>query len=210
MHESVMRLLNLARDATSGSAHPVHSLADLGQRLQATPQTRNNWRLRGVSKSAALEAERIFGCSARYVLSGEGPHWTESHRPTGGLHTDSVAQELSHPQYKVVPKYIAWECLMDSQLEREFQTTVPDSAMAPDVPKGATIICVTGIAPEPGDFVLVADSTGIIGLREYRLLRPGVWEAHARHPSFLPLRSDAHGLTIIAVFDGMRGRRSAR
>ena len=97
---------------------------------------------------------------------------------------------------------------MSTPLPPEFQTTAPDSAMAPDVPRGARIIMVTGVAPEPGDFVLVADAHGAQHLREYKQLRPGHWQAHARNAAFLPLDSARDGLRVLAVFDGIRGRRS--
>lgn len=210
MHDSVTRLLNIAREATKSDREPIRTLADLGKRIDASPQVRNNWKTRGVSREAAMRAELLFNCSAHYIRTGEGPHWIDPHRATEGGAYALVAREVSHPTYTVVPQYIAWEQLMQRPLGPEFQTVVPDAAMAPDVPQGAVIICVTDAEPRAGDFVLVADATGLVGLREYRVLRPGVREDHAIHHGFLPLRSDDHALRVVAVFDGMRGRRHAR
>ena len=98
---------------------------------------------------------------------------------------------------------------MHRPLEAEFQTTAPDAAMAPDVPRGARIIFITGVDPVPGDFVLCADSSGAHYLREYKALKAGHWQAHAINPAFLPLDSVRDGLRVLAVFDGIRGRRSA-
>lgn len=97
---------------------------------------------------------------------------------------------------------------MDRPLKPEFQTTAPDNAMAPDVPRGARIILITGVDPAPGDFVLVADASGAHYLREYKQLRAGHWQAHARNAAFLPLDSLRDGLRVLAVFDGIRGRRA--
>lgn len=69
-HPSLDRLLGFASRVTADSKHPVRSLADLGVRLQASPQTMNNWRTRGVSKAGAIAAEREFGCSVKWVLEG--------------------------------------------------------------------------------------------------------------------------------------------
>lgn len=92
----------------------------------------------------------------------------------------------------------------------EFETQLPDNAMAPEAPKGTRVIFITGTEPEPGDWVLIRDRAGLYYCREYRQLRPGQWEAHARNPGFLPMESERDGLHVVAVFDGIRGRRAPR
>lgn len=99
---------------------------------------------------------------------------------------------------------------MQRELGVEFQTVMPDASMAPAVPKGATVILVTTHAPEPGDFVLLADALGHHYLREYRVVRPGHWQAHAMNPAFLPLDSERDGLRVLAVFEGVRRRMAHR
>lgn len=210
MHDSVLRLMDCAKRATAGLP-PHKQVTDptsLQDRLAVTSQTFHNWKKRGVSKEGAIAAERAFGCAVNYILEGNGPHWKYSQTPPEGAHSTPLAQELSHPLYTVTPRHIPWEQLMDRPLEPEFQTTAPDHAMAPDVPRGARVIFVTGVEPEPGDFVLVADASGAHHLREYKQLRPGHWQAHARNAAFLPLDSQRDGLRVLAVFDGIRGRRS--
>lgn len=69
---------------------------------------------------------------------------------------------------------------------------------------------MTGVPPIAGDFVLVADHKDVHYFREYRQIRPGHWQAHATNPAYLPLDSERDGLRVLAVFDGMRGRRSSR
>lgn len=96
---------------------------------------------------------------------------------------------------------------MTRPLEAEFQTNVPDASMAPDVPRDAVAIFITGVEPEAGDFVLLTDRSGHHYLREYKLLRPGHWQAHALNSAYLPLDSEQDGLKVLAVFDGVRGRR---
>lgn len=90
----------------------------------------------------------------------------------------------------------------------EFETQLPDNAMAPEAPKGTRVIFITGPSPEPGDWVLIRDGAGQCYCREFRQRRPGSWEAHARNPGFLPMDSQRDGLQVIAVFDGIRGRRA--
>lgn len=74
MHDSMSRLLEAARSATSGlpARQQVQTFADLGARLGASSATLTNWKARGISKPAALAAEKMFGCSATWLLTGEG------------------------------------------------------------------------------------------------------------------------------------------
>lgn len=92
----------------------------------------------------------------------------------------------------------------------EFETTLPDEAMAPDAPKGTRVIFITGVEPEPGNWVLLRDAEGQHYCRQFRQSRPGQWEAHALNPGYLPLDGARDGLRVVAVFDGIRGRRAPR
>lgn len=98
--------------------------------------------------------------------------------------------------------------MTSDDLPGEFETELPDNAMAPEAPRGARCIFLRGVAPEPGDWVLLRDADGTLYCREYRALRGGQWRAHALNPAFLPLDSATHGLQVLAVFDGMRGRKA--
>jgi hypothetical protein len=123
---------------------------------------------------------------------------------TGRSHAMRLAPSI------LAPPTIEWSKIMQEDLPPEFQTALPDNAMAPDAPRGTRCIFVTDATPQPGDWILVSDAEGHIHCREYRVVSPGRWEAHAIHRAYLPMHSEEQGLTIIAVFDGMRGRRSAR
>lgn len=152
-------------------------------------------------------APRGVGRNLRQRLDSAFPGWatsTPSGAPTVG---EGVAQYLSHPARRVTPIAVPWERLVSQHLEQEFQTEMPDASMEPEIRKGATIIFVTGVDPVPGDFVLVADGQGHAYLREYRATRPGQWQAHAYNTAFLPLDSERDQLRVLAVFDGVRGRR---
>lgn len=111
---------------------------------------------------------------------------------------------------RVLPQATAWETLMLGPLEADFSTVMPDNSMAPEIRKGATIVFIAGATPEPGDFVLLADAAGKHYLREFRQVRPGRWEAHAVNPAYLPMDSVEDGLEVLAVFNGVLGRRSSR
>jgi len=211
MHDSVIRLLNCARRATEHlpASQRVVDFPSLQRRMDVTPAVLTNWKKRGVSRDGLLSAEALFGCQASWVRDGNGDDWTYPQTPSEGAGM-AVAREMSHPGQTVTPPHFAWDDLMHTPLETEFQTIAADDAMAPEVPRGARIIFVPGVQPIAGDFVLVADNQGVHYLREYRQLRPGHWQAHALNPAYLPLDSEHDGLRVLAVFDGMRGRRSSR
>lgn len=212
MHESALRLLKCARQATEHLAanQRVVDFATLRERMEVSPQTLTNWKDRGVSKDGALKAESLFGCPAAWVLDGNGPDWVYPHRSDAGGSRAHEAPALSYIKPTAAPPHLEWADIMHSNLAPEFQTQAPDDAMAPDVPLGARVIFITGMQPRAGDFVLLVDRTGMHCLREYRQMRPGHWQAHAINPAYLPLDSERDGLRVLAVFDGVRGRRSNR
>lgn len=73
MHSSVSRLLDYAKRHTAGSLHPVSGFPALQVRLQVSSASLTNWKQRGVSKEGAIKAEKEFGCSVNWVLTGKGP-----------------------------------------------------------------------------------------------------------------------------------------
>ena len=212
MHPTVMRLLEGARRATEKlpTEQRVENFLDLQRALDISSATLSNWKTRGVSQKGAMEAEARLRVPAAWVQHGllQGPtlgsDWPSN---TGAL--PLIAMDSTAGRYILTPVNTPWEALMQGPLNTEFQTTMPDASMAPDVPSGARIILITGVEAKPGDFVLIADAQGNVYLREYKQTTPSNWEAHARNPAFLPLHSQRDGLRVLAVFDGMRGRRAA-
>ena len=172
-------------------------------------------RRKGVGRDLREKLERHY---PGWLAADDGPavpakDHANVYRITGQTIIPAVAgqsQPVRLNARSMAPVRIGWETLLQTALPPEFETTLPDNAMAPEAPKGARCIFVTGIAPEPGDWVLVVNDTGQVYCREYRVLQPGQWEAHAINRAFLPMHSGAGQLRVLAVFDGMRGRRSAR
>lgn len=80
MHASMKRLFDYAKQEPPRGGAEVTTLADLGRRLNVSAQTLNNWKARGVSKEGAIAAEKEFGCSATWILEGEGQQ-DSAHRP---------------------------------------------------------------------------------------------------------------------------------
>ena len=101
MHPSVSRLLDYARKKTRGAAHQVDDFAALQVLLQASSATLTNWKRRGMSKEGAIRAERELGCSANWLLTGEGDEEAAvKHRtPAGGK---SEGDELYLPGFEAL------------------------------------------------------------------------------------------------------------
>lgn len=95
MDEKTERLYEAARAAKLLDAATEQS--SLARLLNVAPQNVHNWEKRGVSKDAAIEAQRLLGISATWVLYGTGPMMisatktaTEPEPDTAG-HTPDVA-----------------------------------------------------------------------------------------------------------------------
>ena len=134
--------------------------------------------------------------------------WMDQQHLSEGLSIRPEDQDVSLSRRDDAPVRIEWEHILKDPLKREFQTTMPDASMEPDIPRGAGIIFVIDLQPEPGDFVLIKDRDGAPFVRELRQVKPGRWEAHALNPAFLPMDSERDGLQVLAVFDGIRGRKA--
>jgi hypothetical protein len=67
----MIRLLDYVRTNTR-NPRPNITFAEIGKRLGASSATMTNWKSRGISRDGALQAEREFGCSGSWLMSGEG------------------------------------------------------------------------------------------------------------------------------------------
>lgn len=184
----------------------------VGLTLEVNPQTVYQIVTGRTTESGTI---RGVGRKLRERLEEHFPGWLQNAGDVSStVETITPLREGQSQQVRLVlswmaPPKIGWEALMERHdLPHEFETELPDNAMAPDAPRGARCIFVTLTEPEPGDWVLVRDAVGHLYCRAYKLLRPGQWEAHALNPYFLPLDSARDGLQVVAVFDGMRGRKA--
>ncbi|MDA8450396.1 helix-turn-helix transcriptional regulator [Acidovorax sp. NCPPB 3859] len=77
MHESTARLYQAASEIKDVSGQSA-----VARLLGESPQNLKNWEVRGVSKAGALKAEELIGCSAAWVLTGDGPAARRGEAPT--------------------------------------------------------------------------------------------------------------------------------
>lgn len=67
MHETMKRLYLAAKDLMG-----LKGQSAVAHKLNQSPQTLNNWEGRGMSKAGMLIAQRVIGCSAVWLETGEG------------------------------------------------------------------------------------------------------------------------------------------
>jgi hypothetical protein len=193
MHESMSRLLDFARKATATTAEPILHFADLGRRLNASPQVLTNWKKRGISREAAEKAEELFGCSRKWLLTGMGS--------SALAHPVSLATVTIDPQDDSAR--VEWGSMSHAALPETFRTEVPDDAMADRVKKGHIVRFARSHQPRPGDGVLVEDSTGAWYFRLYSPGAQGRFSAVALNPAYQTLDSERDGLKVLAVLVGV-------
>lgn len=66
MHETMERLYKVAKDNAG-----IDGQSALAKRLNQSPQTLNNWEVRGMSKAGILQAAKEFFVSANWLETGE-------------------------------------------------------------------------------------------------------------------------------------------
>lgn len=93
MHDSMKRLIDMARSVTRHfpAGQAVDTFADLGERLNVSSAVMTNWKARGLSKDGALDAQRLWGINALWLLEDIGP---ASIRGSSQL-SDEVASRLA-------------------------------------------------------------------------------------------------------------------
>jgi len=156
----------------------------------------------------ALYSERVAAEWATAVLAdfGEAQQASEFHPHKGGAPSAGIplpAHAVSHLPFNDPPTF-KWEDLLTidpSDLPERFSVALPDNAMAPFARAGrivwfrrATAVLKSGVC------VLVKDAKGGLYFRRYRSYTADHWQAAPINESdFLPLDSEAHGLSLLAV-----------
>jgi len=97
--------------------------------------------------------------------------------------------------------------MQSTELPPRFVLEVPDSSLAPNLPRGTSVVFECADRAEPGDCVLVKAASGTRYIRRYAQGRDGQWLAQAIDPAFVTLQSGAHGLVVEAVMAWRAERR---
>ena len=91
MHETMKRLYEAAE-----TLKDVTGQSNVARLLNTSPQTINNWEERGMSRRGMLEAEKIIGCKAIWLETGD----------EGSSGTEPVsAEEFSPEELEIIAAY---------------------------------------------------------------------------------------------------------
>lgn len=91
-----MKRLYEAAEALRG----LKGQSEVARALNASPQTINNWEVRGMSKAGMLNAQSVIGCSATWLASGEGQMTLG---PIGRGQMRVVAVDHDDPDFVQIP-----------------------------------------------------------------------------------------------------------
>lgn len=203
MHESMVRLINYARDVTAHEKPPVLTWGDVGVRMDVSPAVLTNWKARGISEGGAIRAEKVFGCSVSWLMTGATAK--EAARPGaiaipsfGGtdvlLQPSTFAPEIawadvervitmSNDKPAVIGAAVRWERVHQAGIgNRAKFVKVPDHALAGRCEQGELLLIDPDSPAAPGKVVLVRDRSGALYLRQYRQLGAAAWEATSTRP----------------------------
>jgi hypothetical protein len=94
MHESMQRLLDFAKKATAGTSKAIRTFTDVGSRMGVSSAVLSNWKGRGISRDGALQAEAVFGCSAQWLRTGNGPTAAATHEKSDATEPVPIGRRL--------------------------------------------------------------------------------------------------------------------
>lgn len=66
---------SLSRLLEAGADNGASGAAAVARCLDATDQQVNNWKVRGVPHAKTVKAQKLWGVSAEWIATGEGPKW---------------------------------------------------------------------------------------------------------------------------------------
>lgn len=91
MSEESTKLRSLPRLLEAASERGVHGAAAIAKALNASDQSVNNWKTRGVPAAMSVAAQRLWGVSAQWIATGEGVKWLAA--PAASTHEVSAPVE---------------------------------------------------------------------------------------------------------------------
>lgn len=192
-HESLLRLYEVA-----GVTSPM----ELANLLNESPQTVNNWAMRGVSKQGAINAsEKIKGCDVNYILKGVPAnalvakqtrieYQSEScdipllaaHASMGNGNENHDA-DLVIDVLRITKSWVSKTLNSVTRLNNlRFIHAIGDS-MAPTFNDGDILLVDTGVNNVTSDSVYVLDAHNRLFIKRVRRRIDGTFEISSDNPS---------------------------
>lgn len=205
MHDSLLRLLNFAREATANADRKVRDVGDLADVMGESPQTIHNWGKRGVSLPGAAKAERLFGCSVKFIQTGDAsPIQADTVKDFTNFKPLPITQQpgVVYAWDEVIRMYKSG---LEGSLPDVFSVEMADDSLAGRARRGDVItLCRSKVETvEAGDGIMVKTAKGNYMIRIYKPNGDDSFLAVPLNPNYLPLNSAEDGLTILAVVVGV-------
>lgn len=220
MHPQMERLYRAAKELKK-----IGSQAELARALNQSSQTVNNWEARGISKAGLVKAQAEIGCSAMWLVTGEGamvpggsaavattqqPFDQNVKSASMGMRPIPVISAVQagaltdmESPYPVGAGY-AYEYTDQDLSAWAFALDIEGLSMMPEFRPGDRIIIEPELEPNPGDFVVARNGSQQATFKKYRprgMNASGnmVFELVPLNEDFPTLRSDIEHLTVIGV-----------
>jgi len=208
MHAQTERLYLAAKELMN-----VEGQSDVARLLNISPQTLNNWEVRGISKNGLLAAQKIFGCSASWLDTGFGQMQISGGESVNVIPALAGTRKVPLVSYvqagfmrEMVAQATASEWLLtDLELsENAFALSIKGDSMLPDFKEGDRVIIDPAVLPLPGDFVVAKNGAEEATFKKYRprgLNDRGeeVFELIPLNEDYPSMRSDITPLKIIGT-----------
>lgn len=211
MHPSMKRLYQAAL-VVSGDTIP----ADVARRMNTTQQRISNWETRGISQEGAIEAERAYGVSPRWILDGTGSP------PTGPGEVQNVAPiDTVYPAVPLISWVNAgmWADIVDNYMpgsgeelrpaytskpgRQSFALRVEGDSMVShnhtSFPEGTILIVDPARAPAAGDYVIAKDTETQRATFKRLMQDGGRWFLKPLNPSYPAIPIDDPAIRVIGV-----------
>lgn len=214
MNPQMTRLYAAARELKG-----IRGQSDLARELNTSPQTVNNWEVRGISKRGLLHIQTTLGISASWIESGEGKTFVQDK-------SNVVAAQIGARQIPLI-SYVraghwagavdpfqpndAHEWLMTDldMSDNAFALEIKGDSMLPEFAQGDRVIIDPGVKPRPGDYVVAKNGDDEATFKKYRLRSINehgvdVFELVPLNPDYPSMRSDVTPITIVGTMVEVR------
>lgn len=209
MHPQMKRLYKAAQELKN-----VTGQSAVAKLIGATAQTVHNWEQRGISKQGMVTAQRVIGCSASWLETGQGPMaltgmGNVSPAPAGSRQIPLISYVQAGLWTGIVDNYQPGDAdeflLTDLELsESAFALEIKGDSMLPEFKPGDRVIIDPSIAPQPGDFVVAKNGQEEATFKKYRprgMTEGGemIFELVPLNEDYPSMRSDVTPIRIVGT-----------
>lgn len=210
MHPSMQRLYQAAL-AVSGDSIP----ADVARRMNTSQQRLYNWEARGISQEGAIEAERAYGVSPRWILDGSGaqpgPNGSNNVAPMNtvfpavpliswvkaGMWADIVDNYMPGSGEELKAAYTSKPGRQAFALRVEGDSMVSHNHTS--FPEGTILIVDPARSPAAGDYVIAKDVETQQATFKRLMNDGGRWFLKPLNPAYPIIPIDDPAIRVIGV-----------